>query len=245
MKNTRLILLLCLAFMVAPSSAYCQAQAGDSAETLEWVLKLANGLEERLKDAVAAPDVANLLIKLMESFEEFEAVALMGLYCHEVRVAAEQGRNQCNWLTSHSQDKDLNSLIQRAQNARLQAIKMRDEANLCLKAVLLHPPDQSFTFADIIRSNADAIEHDLSDGLASQNFHILSQKIEHAERIFHDIEVLATRLSNCEAIRNAAREGIQACAEVLASPNWASIHVHSQKALACSAKIKNRAGECR
>lgn len=243
MKNIRWIILLAFVLLALPRPA--QAQEGDSPETLEWVLKISNGLEERLKDAVAAPDVANLLIKLMESFEEFEAVALMGLYCQEVRVAAEQGRNQCNWLTNHSQEKDLNTLIQRAQNARLHAIKMRDEANLCLKAVLLHPPDQSFTFADIIRSNADAIEHDLSDGLASQNFHILSQKIEHAERIFHDTEVLATRLNNCEAIRNAAREGILACAEVLASPNWASIHVHSQKALACSAKIKNRAGACR
>lgn len=245
MKNARLILLLSLALLAAPSSAYCQAQAGDSPETLEWVLKLADGLEERLKDAVAAPDVANLLIKLMESFEEFEAVALMGLYCQEVRVAAEQGRNQCNWLTTHSQEKDLNTLIQRAQNARLHAIKMHDEASLCLKAARLHPPDQSFTFADIIRSNADAIEHDLSDGLASQNFHILSQKIEHAERIFHDTEVLALRLSNCESIRNAALEGIRACAEVLASPNWAAINTHSQKALACSAKMKERAGECR
>ncbi len=245
MKNIRVILLLGLALLAAPSSAYAQAQQGDSPETLEWVLKLADGLEERLKDAVAAPDVANLLIKLMESFEEFEVVALMGLYCQEVRVAAEQGRNQCNWLTNHSQEKDLNTLIQRAQSARLHAIKMREEANLCLKTARLHPPDQTFTFADIIRSNAYAIEHDLSDGLASQNFHILSQKIEHAERIFHDTEVLALRLSNCETVRDAARQGIQACAEVLASPNWAAINTYSQKALACSAKMKERAGECR
>lgn len=245
MSNAHLILLLGLAFMAAPSAAYCQAQAGDSPETLDWVQKLSDGLEERLHDAVVAPDLANLLIKLMESFEEFEAVALMGLYCQEVRVAAEKGRNQCNWLTNYSQEKDLNTLIIRAQNARLHALEMRDEASLCLKTARLHPPDQSFTFADIIRSNASAIEFDLSDGLASQDLHILSQKIEHAERIFHDTAVLAMRLSNCETVRNAALEGIQACAEMLAAPNWTLVNAHSQKALACSVKMKERAGECR
>ncbi len=243
MKNVRWIILLALVLLALPRPA--QAQEGDSPETLEWVLKISNALEERLKDAVAAPDVANLLIKLMESYEEFEAVALMGLYCQEVRVAAERGRNECNWLTNHAQEKDLNTLIIRAQNARLQAIKMRDEALVCLKVAKQTTPDISFTLADIIRSNAETIEHDLADGLASQNFHVLSQKIEHAERIFYDTEVLAVRLGNCETVRDAAREGIQACMDALSSPNWALINTHIQKASACSAKMRERAGECR
>jgi len=85
----------------------------------------------------------------------------------------------------------------------------------------------------------------LADGLASQNFHILSQKIEHAERIFHDTEVLAVRLSNCETVRDAAREGIQACMDVRSAPNWALLNTHIQKSLACSAKMKEQAGGCR
>lgn len=243
MKNTRLPILFALALLIAPCPAH--AQQGDSPETLEWVLKIANTLEERLKDAVTAPDVPNLLIKLMESYEEFEAVALMGLYCQEVRVAAEHGRNECNWLTNHSQEKDLNTLIIRAQNARLQLFKMRDEATICLKAAIQRPPDVSFTLVDIIRSNAETIKYDLADGLASQNFHILSQKVEHAERIFHDTEVLAVRMNHCETVRDAARDGIRACTDVLAAPNWALIKTHIQKASAYSTQMKERAGECR
>jgi hypothetical protein len=245
MKRTFLIGLVGFALSAAPDAAHAQTQTGDSPQTLEWVQKISNTLEERLKGAVAAPTTTILLVKLMESFEDFEAVALMGLYCQNVRVAAEEGRNQCNWLTSHSQEKDLNTLIQRAQNARAQALKMREASALCLQEAKLHPPDQGFTCADIIRSNAEAIQHDLSDGLASQNFHILSQKIEHAERIFHDTEVLALRLNNCETVRNAAREGIQACVQVLASPNWSAINAQVQQASAHAAKIKERAAECR
>ena len=244
MKNANWITLFAFALLLAiPRSAH--AQEGDSPEILEWVLKVTTTLEGRLADAVAIPDVPNLLIKLMESYEEFEEVALIGLYCQEVRVAAEHGRNQCNWLTNHKKEKDLNTLILRAQNARLHAFKIRDEALVCLKAAKQSRPKASFTLADIIRSNAEAIEHDLADGLASQNFHILSQKIEHAERIFHDTEVLAVRLSNCETVRDAAREGISACAKVLASPNWTLVKAHVQKASACSAQMKEQAGVCR
>ena len=107
---------------------HAQTTAGDNSETLEWVLKTANLLEKRLNDAVADADVAGLLIKLMESYEDFEAVALIGLYCHEARTAAELGRNHCNWLTTYSRDKDLNSLILRAQDGRVQAARMSTAA---------------------------------------------------------------------------------------------------------------------
>ena len=94
-------------------------------------------------------------------------------------------------------------------------------------------------------SNADAIQHDLTDGLAAQDFHILSQKVEHAERTFHDTEVLTMRLNNCETARSTARQDIVACMEVLSSQNWILVNSNVQKALVCAAKIKERAGECR
>jgi len=242
MKYIRLVGLLAITLL---SGAHSFAQEVDNPGTLEWVLKTTDLLEKRLNDAVSTPDAANLLIKLMESYEDFEAVALAGLYCHEVRAAAEQGRNYCNWLTNYRQEKDLNALVVRAQNARVQAIRMRDEASVCLQEATQRLPDASFTLADVIRANAKAIEYDLADGLASQNFHILSQKLEHAERIFHDTEVLAARLDNCETVGSNARQGIQACANALASPNWTLVTIRVQEAAAYAAKIMERAGECR
>ncbi|MCY7329266.1 MAG: hypothetical protein LH618_12005, partial [Saprospiraceae bacterium] len=124
MQNAcRLILFAFLGLFAPHINAH--TTTGDNPETLAWVLKTADVLENRLNDAVADADVAGLLIKLMESYEDFEAVALTGLYCHEARTAAELGRNHCNWLTNYAREKDLNSLILRAQDARMQAAKMR------------------------------------------------------------------------------------------------------------------------
>ena len=244
MRNIRWIILFACLTLFAPCMR-AQTTAGDNSETLEWVLKTANLLEKRLNDAVADADVAGLLIKLMESYEDFEAVALIGLYCHEARTAAELGRNHCNWLTTYSRDKDLNSLILRAQDGRVQAARMSTAAAACLKTATQSSKERGFTLADVLYSNSDAIQHDLTDGLAAQDFHILSQKVEHAERTFHDTEVLAMRLNNCETVRSTARQGIVACMEVLNSQNWTLVNSNVQKALACAAKIKERAGECR
>lgn len=244
MRNTCRIILSAFLILLAPRMN-AHTTTGDHPETLEWVLKTADVLEKRLNDAVADAEVAGLLIKLMESYEDFEAVALTGLYCHEARTAAELGRNHCNWLTNYSREKDLNALILRAQDARVQAARMRMAAAACLKMSTQNSQEVGFTLADVLYSNVDAIEHDLTDGLAAQDFHILSQKVEHAERIFHDTEVLAMRLNNCETVRSVAREGIVACTEVLNSQNWTLVNKNIQVALACAAKIKERAGECR
>jgi hypothetical protein len=225
--------------------ATASAQEGDSQETMEWVKVTATILEERLTNAINVTDEANLLVKLMESSNDFEAVALLGLYCHEARTAAESGRNYCNWLKSFSRDKDLNSLIIRAQEARRQATRMRDAATVCQQKAMLNPPEVTFTLSDIIRSNAETIEHDITDGLASQNFHILSQKIEHALRGFQDTDLLTARLSNCEAVQKAAQEGSQACISALAAPNWTMVTTYLQQASNWAGVILAKAGDCR
>jgi hypothetical protein len=228
--------------MITMTSA--SAQEGDSPETLEWVKATATILEERLTNAINVTDEANLLVKLMESSNDFEAVALVGLYCHEARTAAESGRNYCNWLLSFSKDKDLNTLILRAQKARRQATLMRDAATACQQKSIQDPPKVTFTMSDIIRSNAETIDHDIADGLASQNFHILSQKIEHAERSFHDTYLLTTRLSNCETVQKAAQEGIQACISALSAPNWTLVTASLKQASNLAAAILEKANDC-
>ncbi len=236
---------ICLIACVLWSPLRANAQENDSPEVLEWVLKTANVLEERLNNAVLLPDPANLLIKLSESYEDFDAVALIGLYCPEARKSAELGKTYCNWLNTPTHGKDVNALIALAQDARSQAFKMHDAADKCLASAKQYPPNSSFTWVDIIRTNAEFIEHDLNDGEASQNMHILSQKVEYAKHIFHDTQILSARLNNCDKIYDAATEGLNFCTEILAAPNWATAKVHLQKALEQSLKIKEWAGACR
>jgi len=238
-------LLIAIAVLMLSSIPSMKAQEGDSPETLKWVSGIATLLEERLTNTLKIPNQANLLIKLIESSNDFEVVALTGLYCHEARSAAELGRQYCNWLNSYTRDKDLNSLVLRAQEARQQAVRMQGAVVGCLQDTTKKPVERSFSLADVIRSNAETIEHDLADGLASQNFHILSQKVENAERVFHDTELLTSRLNNCEPVLNAAQEGIKACMAILAAPNWSLVTTHLHQAASLAATIKDRAEECR
>lgn len=231
-------------FLMLFSSRTSDAQH-DHPETLSWAIRMAEIVDRRLNDAAVVPEQANLLVKLMESYEDFEAVALAGFYCHEARQAAEQGRHYCNWLSGFTRDKDVNALIERAQNARVQANKMREAAVLCLNEAMHQQQQNGFMLADVLRSNAAAIEHDLSDGLASEDFHILAQKTEHAERIFQDTELLALRLQQCEKVRETAREGIRACSDSMAAPNWTQVKEHLQTAMRCATTIALHAGSCR
>ena len=98
--------------------------AKDGPETLAWVQQLGVKIENTLHDAILSNDWPNMLVKLMECHDEFDAIALVGLHCHEARIAAELGRNYCNWLNSYVRDKDLNACIIRAQAAREQAHRM-------------------------------------------------------------------------------------------------------------------------
>ncbi len=231
-------------FMMLFYSRTTEAQH-DHPETLSWAIHMAEIVDRRLNDAAVAPEQANLLVKLMESYEDFEAIALAGFYCHEARQAAEQGRHYCNWLSGFTRDKDVNALIERAQNARVQANKMREAAFLCLNEAMQQQPQNGFMLADVLRSNAATIEHDLSDGLASEDFHILSQKTEHAERIFQETELMALRLQQCEKVLETAREGIRACSDSMAAPNWTLVKEHLQAAMRCAATIALHAGSCR
>lgn len=221
------------------------AHPGDSPETLEWVKRTADKIELSLSSATKSMDWADLLIKLMQSHDEFEAVALAGLYCHEVRKAAELGRSYCNWLHNATLDKDLNTCIIRATEARLQAIRMREAAETCLLEARQNPPDTTFILSDLLLANAEIIEHDIADGLASEDFHILSQKLEHAERIFHNTEVLAATMLDCGEVALAAKEGTRACMDALLSKEWANAIRYVQNVATEAGKIKSRAGKCR
>ena len=215
----------------------------DHEDVLRWVEKTAITLEARLNDAVSLPETSNLLIKLMESYEDFNTIALMGIYCQGARISAELGRNQCNWV-NYVKEKDMTSLLLRAQEARLHAFKMRDAAASCLLETKDLHADKTLTMADIIRANTEHIDHALSDGLASKDLHILAQKIEYAEHVFHHNEMMALKLNNCTSIVVASRSGLQACTDALMAKEWPEVDKFVQKALTFSSTTRAKAEIC-
>lgn len=235
MKNTFWVLVLCVA-----TSSRSVAQT-DSAETMRWVEKQAERIDTLLRDATRSHDQVNIIFRLMDAYLLFDAVALAGVYCPDVREAAQKGRNLSDVLNFRL-EKDMNSNLLRATEARLQAEKMRFFAQNCSENKP-EKPLPAFRPADVIREDASIVALDLTDGMAAEDFHILSQKLEHAIRVLHDVRHLAATFSQCGVVSTIVDEAIGYCESALAARNWTEVKRAVDKALACTERIAS--AECR
>ena len=141
---------------------------------------------------------------------------------------AEAGRKQCD-VINYRLEKDLNTKLQRAVEARRWAVGMKEGAKGCRNQLVA--PTGVFLPMDLILQDAQLAALDIQDGMASQDLHILSQKLEHAIRILHDVEHLARTLTNCEKIRILAQSAVLDVEQALAAPNWLEVLRSAQAAL--------------
>ena len=221
------------------------AQTGDSPDMLKWAMTEARTIDSILDHAIRSGDQANLLLRMIDTYFYFDLIVHAGLYCDGARIAAEAGRSQTD-LVNYFREKDLNSLLLRATEARKSAIRLMESSAVCLRAVeeqTKQDPAEALSPADIIRADALVVELDLTDGLASRSIHILSQKVEHAVRLLHDIERIAVSLPNCRTVENASISAAAACSRALQSANWLDVTANLEEALRQTAVIKS--AECR
>ncbi len=220
------------------------AQNADSREVLEWVKQTARRIDQSLQNAINTQDWSILLLSLMECEQEFNSIAIAGLYCHEARIAAERGRAFCD-LNNTAYPKDLSSCVLRATEGRKQAILMRDAALDCLRAsnVSSNVAD-SLTLGNLLQANADAIEQDLITGINSNDFHILMAKLDHAHRIFQETMHMTNTLEKCKEIHTAAVDGENETMSALLKSDWGLCVFHAQKAIAHAQTIKRLAPDC-
>lgn len=203
----------------------------DSPQTLEWVVRQSSRLDSLLNDAMRGSEPIEILVRLTDSYQGFDAIAMAGLYCTNVRAAAEAGRRQCD-IINYRLEKDLNANLQRAVEARRQSKLMKDAAKSCLAILTAESEVKVFTPNDLIRHDAYMAELDLLDGMSTNDLHLLSQKLEHAIRLLYDVEHLAYTLSNCDIPMRLAESALQHCQNALAAPNWLDVHRSVQSALA-------------
>lgn len=211
----------------------------DSPQTLEWVIQQANRVDNDLANAMRSSESIEVLIKLADCYILFDAVAIAGVYCTNVRAAAEAGRRQCD-VINYRLEKDLNTKLKRAVEARRAALLMREAANICLQTA---KQDQSRTLdsfapVELIWHDAQMVQLDLADGLASKDLHILAQKTEHAIRLLHDIAHLASSLTTCETPAELSEKAILQCEAALSAPNWTEVHQHIHTALEMTEQIR-------
>ena len=221
------------------------AQTGDSPEILKWAMTEARTIDSVLDHAIRGGDQANLLLRMLDTYFSFDLIVHAGLYCDGVRIAAEAGRSQTD-LVNYFREKDLNNILLRATHARESASRLVEASAACLRATegqIRQSPSETLTPVNIIRADVLVVELDLTDGLASRNIHVLTQKVEHAVRLLHDIERIAVSLPKCSPVEQASISAAAACSRALQSANWLDVTTHLAEALRQTAVIKS--ADCR
>lgn len=220
------------------------AQKADSREVLEWVKQAARRIDQSLHNAVNTQDWPILLLSLMECEQEFNAIAIAGLYCHELRIAAERGRTFCD-LNNTTYPKDLSSCALRAMEGRRQAILMRDAALDCLRASNESQNiADSLTLANLLETNAATIEQDLTEGINSNDFHVLMAKMDHAHRIFQETVHMTSTLEQCKEIYKTAVDGEDETMSALLKSDWNVCAQLARQAITYAQTIKRLAPDC-
>lgn len=224
------IILAMLCLVCGPA----QAQT-DSLCTLQWVEKQADRVDNMLNSAIRSQDPVNLIYRLMDAYLIFDAVTVAGLNCPDVREAALAGRNLSDVL-NYRLEKDLNSMLTRSTLARNEAEKMRLAAQACPR-VDEKGSESAFSPRDVIVQDVFIIELDLTDGLAAENFHVLSQKVEHARRTLHDIEHIAATMDDCQPVVHLSQSAIAECDNILKARNWTEVKNSVNAALSVVRRI--------
>lgn len=227
MATFRYFFIFYVYFLFSTTGAIAQT---DSKETLKWVEVQADKIETTMNGVIRSQEPADLLLKLMDVYLIFETVTLAGIYCAEVREAAQIGRNHCDIL-NFKLGKDLNTILLRATNAREAAHRMKIAALACATESPSGVPEKGMKMIDMIRADAAIANSYLADGLAAEDFHILSQKVEYAIRVLYDILHIANTLQGFENVALNATKAIEHCESVVKARNWTEVKREVDKAL--------------
>ncbi len=227
---------------VQTSAQQPTAPKADSPQTLQWVQRQSDRIESLLSNAMRSSEPVEIVIQLADCYQIFDVVAMAGLYCTNVRAAAEAGRRQCD-VINYRLGQDLNSKLERAVEARKHAARMKAAALACQSEINAQNAETAFTPNDLLRHDAHMAELDLLDGMSTNDLHILSQKVEHAIRLLYDVEHLANSMFNCTVQRDRAEKAIEHCQDALGAPNWHEVHESVQLALSQIRAIQ-KADDC-
>ena len=201
----------------------------DDAETLRWVQDRTERIASLLNSALLSGNQVTLMQNMLDAYQEFDAITLVALYCRPAIIKAEKGREMCN-LLDETYRTDLLSLNKRAIDARELAMEIKQDVQVCINQLVV---DSATIFApnELIHSDAVFVELDLQDGLASQNFSILNQKVDHAIRLLEDIALLASTLEDCETVQLSTQIVKQHALTALEAQDWDSITAEVDAAL--------------
>ncbi len=237
MKNSKILPSILLFACICLQTGGLEAQeitypGQDATQTLDWVGRQAQQIDKILSDAMLMVDPFEIYLRLADSYVLFDAVAMAGVYCTEVRAAAEKGREHCDILHFRL-GKDLNSKLQRAVDARLAAHRMLEASKACSAQTRTAEGSrpQGFRPGELLKHDAQLAVLDIQDGLASRDMHILSQKLEHAIRLLFDAKTLASTLENCPEASAKAEAAILYCQKALGATNWTEVYRFSQSAI--------------
>jgi hypothetical protein len=225
MKNT-LFVLFCIFFA---HQVVAQTEVDDNA-TLRWVQRHADSIEATLTQVAKVGDRYDLLVKIAHAYELFDAVVLVSPYCNEARMAALAGKHETNLIQNLTKSTDASTLVLRATEALAQAKRMKAAASGCIEINV--PSNQKICLIEAtIKNEAHFVELDLQDGLASGNFHLLGQKIDHAQVVMYQMEEVTRSCQQCTEVRWHLIRAQADTERALKAVNWVNVKFNLSEAI--------------
>lgn len=213
--------LICLAIAL-PGSLIAQEQVDDLA-TLNWVKRQSDSIRMVLSPAIKLSDRYEIFGRMARAYDLFQAVALVAPYCSEARKSAIEGMDRTAWIHNFQLSTDQATLAMRAAQSMELAARMRHAADQCIETI--EPQSaQTCLLQTTLQTDARVARLDLEDGLASKDYHILNQKVEHAMLLLSQMQEIARNCNACDEMKGLISTAKDQTKNILLAANWIEIN---------------------
>jgi hypothetical protein len=217
-------------FIFVASCAAIGQETADDLATLRWVQRQSDSIQQVLIPAIKLSDRFEVHSRLLRANEMFSAVALVAPYCSQARISAIEGMSKTDWINNLRNATDQGSMIMRTTEALAQARLMYAGASACIEE--LNPQTkQVCLLQNTLHTDAKFAALDLEDGIASKDFHMLTQKVEHALALIAQMQSITANCAVCDEVKTLIDTSNRQTKEILIAANWLEINQLANQAI--------------
>jgi hypothetical protein len=209
----------------------------DVDETVRWVEQQALLIDSVLNQTLRGQNAMLVIAAMSQCYVRFDAITAVGLYCAAARAAAEKGKDLCDFV-NYQMETDPAALFVRGSLARTEARRLLQGIQSCREINSKNKGVAAYTPMDVIRADLEMVALDLTDGLASDDFHIMAQKTEHAIRLLYEMEHIAISLAHCSALRYLVVDLKVHAKKVIDAASWDVVKIEVTQALEVIGQIR-------
>lgn len=161
---------------------------------------------------------SDLVFNMLDSYVLFDAIALSGLYCNEVRKHAIEGRHQVDVINFHL-EKDMNSSILRSTSARNSARGIIESAKECLNENLKAKKSEfgfvTLNLNDVVDDEIYLINELIDNVLQVNDIHIIAQKMDHILSTVNHLNSFTSQFKKCEFLTDKLNNAVTSINKII------------------------------